>query len=246
MYQCALTTRTARGARHGLAEGPPGRGVPVHLQGVHRVPVPKERRRHQVALHDTTPSQQTLRLLLTLPEQALACDRARSAPPAFVDIAFCPAWPFADRGGPLPVVDACRFSPASPRSRRPEPSLPVVPSSRSSRRSAGVIATVIAVRSLASGRRSGQEDPGRTRPARHRHRELRRIVRPAGAAHRSRGPRALVEAGGLIQLLDTAGRTERAEMYSALGLTLRYEKTAATGQERVHARLQLKRSGGRI
>jgi site-specific DNA recombinase len=57
---------------------------------------------------------------------------------------------------------------------------------------------------------------------------------------------ALTEAGGLIQLLDSAGRTERAEMYRALGLSLRYEKTAATGQERVHARLQLKRSGGRI
>ncbi|MDX6216445.1 MAG: site-specific recombinase, partial [Frankiales bacterium] len=57
---------------------------------------------------------------------------------------------------------------------------------------------------------------------------------------------AITEAGGLIRLLDTAGRTDRAEMYRALGLTLRYEKTAATGQERVHARLQLKRSGGRI
>lgn len=57
---------------------------------------------------------------------------------------------------------------------------------------------------------------------------------------------ALTEAGGLIRLLDTAGRTDRAEMYRALGLSLRYEKTAATGQERVHARLQLKRSGGRI
>lgn len=57
---------------------------------------------------------------------------------------------------------------------------------------------------------------------------------------------ALIEAGGLIALLDTADRTDRAEMYRALGLTVRYEKTTTTGQERVHARLQLKRSGGRI
>ncbi|GAC1611369.1 MAG: hypothetical protein NVS3B26_23780 [Mycobacteriales bacterium] len=57
---------------------------------------------------------------------------------------------------------------------------------------------------------------------------------------------ALTQAGGLIRLLDTACRTDRAEMYRALGLSLRYEKTAATGQERVHARLQLKRSGGSV
>ena len=57
---------------------------------------------------------------------------------------------------------------------------------------------------------------------------------------------ALTEAGGLVGLLQRAERDERAALYRALGLSLRYEKEAATGLERVHARLQLTRSGGRI
>lgn len=50
----------------------------------------------------------------------------------------------------------------------------------------------------------------------------------------------------LIRLLDTADRTERAAFYRALGLKVRYVKEAPTGQEHVHARLELRSSGGRI
>jgi len=50
----------------------------------------------------------------------------------------------------------------------------------------------------------------------------------------------------MVELLQRADRAERTALYQALGLSLRYEKEAATGVERVHARLQLKRSGGRI
>lgn len=57
---------------------------------------------------------------------------------------------------------------------------------------------------------------------------------------------ALTEAGGLIRLLQRANRVDRAALYRALRLSLRYEKEAATGQEKIHARLQLTRSGGRI
>src|SRR5207245_6016080 len=44
----------------------------------------------------------------------------------------------------------------------------------------------------------------------------------------------IVDAGGLVGLLDAADRLERAALYGALGLTLRYEKEAPTGQELVH------------
>lgn len=56
----------------------------------------------------------------------------------------------------------------------------------------------------------------------------------------------LAQTGSMVDLLRRADRAERAALYRALGLNLRYEKEAATGVERVHARLQLKRSGGRI
>lgn len=57
---------------------------------------------------------------------------------------------------------------------------------------------------------------------------------------------ALLEAEGLIGLLDRADRADRADLYRALGLTLRYNKEAATGVERIHVRSQLSSSGGRI
>lgn len=57
---------------------------------------------------------------------------------------------------------------------------------------------------------------------------------------------ALTAAGGLVAILASADRTERAALYRALGLTLRYEKEAPTGEERVHVRLELCRGGGRI
>jgi hypothetical protein len=57
---------------------------------------------------------------------------------------------------------------------------------------------------------------------------------------------ALTAAGGLVAILASADRTERAALYRALGLTLRYEKQAPTGEERVHVRLELCRGGGRI
>lgn len=57
---------------------------------------------------------------------------------------------------------------------------------------------------------------------------------------------ALTQAGGLVRLLQDAGRVDRAALYRALRLNVRYEKQASTGVERVHARLLLRRSGGRI
>ena len=57
--------------------------------------------------------------------------------------------------------------------------------------------------------------------------------------------RVLAETGGLVGLLATADRTERTALYRALGLRLTYEKQT-TGQEHVHARLQLRSGGGRI
>jgi hypothetical protein len=42
---------------------------------------------------------------------------------------------------------------------------------------------------------------------------------------------ALTQAGGLVLMLANADRAERAALYRALGLTLRYEKQAPTGQE---------------
>ena len=58
--------------------------------------------------------------------------------------------------------------------------------------------------------------------------------------------RSLASADGLVGLLRTADRTERAALYRALGIRLTYEKIAPTGQERIHARLELCRGGGRI
>jgi len=57
---------------------------------------------------------------------------------------------------------------------------------------------------------------------------------------------ALGEAESLIKLLGGADRTDRTALYRALGLSLRYQKEAATGLERVQARLQLTRSGGSV
>ena len=57
---------------------------------------------------------------------------------------------------------------------------------------------------------------------------------------------ALTQAGGLVTLRSDADRADRTALYRALGLSLRYEKEAPTGQERVHARLELCRGGGRI
>ena len=57
---------------------------------------------------------------------------------------------------------------------------------------------------------------------------------------------AIDQADGLVGLLDAADRAERASLYRALGLTLRYEKEAPTGVERVHARLELCGCGGGI
>ncbi len=56
----------------------------------------------------------------------------------------------------------------------------------------------------------------------------------------------LTQAGGLVLMLARSDRAERAALYRALGLILRYEKKAPTGQERVHARLELCRGGGGI
>lgn len=58
--------------------------------------------------------------------------------------------------------------------------------------------------------------------------------------------RALAHAGGPLDVLTGADRTDRAALYRALGISLRYEKDTATGLERVHARSQLTCSGGRI
>ena len=57
---------------------------------------------------------------------------------------------------------------------------------------------------------------------------------------------ALSEAQGIVGLLAAAERCERAALYRSLGLALRYEKEAPTGQELVHARLELCRGGGWI
>ena len=56
---------------------------------------------------------------------------------------------------------------------------------------------------------------------------------------------ALTKAGGLVGLLADADRTERTALYQALGIRLTYEKQT-TGQELVHARLQLSGGGGGI
>ena len=56
----------------------------------------------------------------------------------------------------------------------------------------------------------------------------------------------LSEAGGLVNVLGEADRVERASLYQALGLSLRYEKETPTGQELVRARLELSRGGGSV
>lgn len=53
-------------------------------------------------------------------------------------------------------------------------------------------------------------------------------------------------AGGLVAILASAHRTERAALYRALGLSPRYEKEAPTGEERVHLRLELFVAGARL
>jgi site-specific DNA recombinase len=57
---------------------------------------------------------------------------------------------------------------------------------------------------------------------------------------------AITESGDLVGLLRIASRTDRAQLYRALGVQLEYEKEAATGVERVHVRSLLSSSGGRI
>ena len=56
----------------------------------------------------------------------------------------------------------------------------------------------------------------------------------------------LADTADLAQLLDTADRVERARIYEQLGISLKYEKEAATGRELVRARSQLCRGGGWI
>lgn len=74
-----------------------------------------------------------------------------------------------------------------------------------------------------------------------------------GQSHQRSAPLAtadvravLIEGRRLVWLLASADRAERAALYRELGLTLRYEKEAPTGLERVHARLELCGGGGRI
>jgi hypothetical protein len=56
----------------------------------------------------------------------------------------------------------------------------------------------------------------------------------------------LGETRDLVQLVRQADRIERAALYQALNLGLRYERKAATGQELVHVRSQLCRGRGGI
>lgn len=53
---------------------------------------------------------------------------------------------------------------------------------------------------------------------------------------------ALTAAGGLVTILADADRADRAALYRALGLSLRYEKQAPTGEERIHVQLELCRA----
>jgi hypothetical protein len=53
-------------------------------------------------------------------------------------------------------------------------------------------------------------------------------------------------AADLTRLLQTGDRIDRSRVYQQFGLTLGYEKIAATGRELVHARSQLCRGGGLI
>ena len=54
---------------------------------------------------------------------------------------------------------------------------------------------------------------------------------------------AIAEAGGLVGLLTDADRADRAALYQALCIQLRYEKERPTGRELVHVR-STSRSGG--
>lgn len=56
----------------------------------------------------------------------------------------------------------------------------------------------------------------------------------------------LTEASGPVAMLASAERAELTALYRTLGLSLQYEKEAATGAERVRARLQLSCGGGGI
>jgi hypothetical protein len=56
----------------------------------------------------------------------------------------------------------------------------------------------------------------------------------------------LDEAAGLMQLVDSSDRPERATHYRPLNLSLAYETEAATGRELVRARPQLCRGGARF
>ena len=57
---------------------------------------------------------------------------------------------------------------------------------------------------------------------------------------------AIAEAGGLVGLLADADRADRAALYQALCIQLRYEKERPTGRELVHVRSTLRSGGGRI
>ena len=56
----------------------------------------------------------------------------------------------------------------------------------------------------------------------------------------------LTETRGLVPLLAAADRTDRADLYRTLGLSLQYEKEAPTGRELVRVRLELRSGGGGI
>ena len=56
----------------------------------------------------------------------------------------------------------------------------------------------------------------------------------------------LTEARGLVELLGEADRIERAALYRALGLSIKYEKEAPTRRELVRAQLELCGGGGLI
>ena len=68
----------------------------------------------------------------------------------------------------------------------------------------------------------------------------------SAAAEAARPTPIATERWWLVVMLARADRADRAALYRALGLSLRYEKQAPTGQERVHVRLELCRGGGRI
>ena len=54
----------------------------------------------------------------------------------------------------------------------------------------------------------------------------------------------LSDADDLVQLLRTADRIGRAGLYQSFGISLKYEREAATGRELVRVRSQLCRGGG--